>query len=272
MIFPRLAVLLCIILPLAAQAAPRADLWASWAAHDDSNKALIDHSAWDNFLHSYVHASADGINRVAYASVAPRDKIALDSYVQKMQAIPISRYSRAVQRAYWINLYNATTVKLILDHYPVSSILKIDISPGLFSRGPWDKKLLRIENKAVSLNDIEHRILRPIWHDPRTHYSVNCASLSCPNLATRAYTAASMEAMLDAGARAYVNSPRGAEVKDGKLIVSSIYVWYQADFGGTEAGVIAHLRQYAAPALKAQLADIRSISDDRYDWSLNGMR
>lgn len=271
MILRRLIFLLC-CLPLAAQAAPSAELWPHWAAHDESNASVIDYSAWDAFLHDYVKPSPDGINRVAYARVSTQDRARLNAYLQKMQAIPISHYARAEQRAYWTNLYNATTVKVILDHYPVSSILKINISPGLFSRGPWDKKLLKIEGEDLSLNDIEHRILRPIWKDPRTHYSVNCASLSCPNLATRAYTAANMNQMLDDGARAYVNSPRGAEVQDGKLIVSSIYVWYQADFGGNDAGVIAHLWQYAAPALKAQLATIHSISDDHYDWSLNEAR
>ncbi|MGH8456216.1 MAG: DUF547 domain-containing protein, partial [Stenotrophobium sp.] len=108
--------------------------------------------------------------------------------------------------------------------------------------------------------------------DPRTHYSVNCASLSCPNLAARAWTAGSLDEMLDAAARAYVSSPRAVSVQDGKLSVSSIYVWYQADFGGSDAGVITHLKQYAAPALAAQLAGVRKISDDHYDWALNDAR
>ena len=261
--------MLLLLCPLLAQAAPKAELWPVWQAHDDRNHAVIDHTAWDELLQAYVKPSADGINRVAYSKVSAADKAKLENYLLKMQSLHIGQYSQAEQRAYWINLYNATTVKTILDHYPVESITKINISPGLFAHGPWGKKQLKVEGAELALDDIEHRILRPLWHDPRTHYSVNCASLGCPNLATQAYTAANMEALLDAGARAYVNHPRAVSVQNGKLIVSSIYVWFKDDFGGDDAGVIAHIKKYAEPKLAAQLASISRISDDRYDWTLN---
>jgi hypothetical protein len=151
----------------------------------------------------------------------------------------------------------------------VESIKDIDISPGFFSVGPWDKKLVTVEGKELSLNDIEHRILRPLWQDPRIHYAVNCASLGCPNLRRQAYTATTAEEMLRKGAREYINHPRGAKVKKGDLIVSSIYNWFEEDFGGSEAAVIDHLTQYAAPKLKSRLDGINSIDDYRYDWSLN---
>ena len=254
---------------MCAHAAPSADLWPRWQASDPASTRVIDHSAWDGFLQKYVQPSADGINRVAYARVSPADRNALAKYVDGLQSAPVSKLNPREQRALWINLYNAQTLKLVLEHYPLASITSINISPGLFARGPWGKTLLKVESAELSLNDIEHRILRPIWHDPRTHYSVNCASLGCPNLAMHAYTAARLDEMLDAGARAYINHPRGARVENGRLVVSSIYKWFKADFGGTDAGVIAHLKQYAAPALAAQLAGINDISDDQYDWSLN---
>jgi hypothetical protein len=257
---------------LAASAAPEAQLWARWAAHDEDSKWTLDHGAWDSFLRENVKPSADGINRVAYGKVTAADKAKLQSYLQKLQATAISKYPRAEQRAYWINLYNAETIKIVLDHYPVESILKISISPGLFAKGPWGKKLLKVEGEELALDDIEHRILRPLWKDPRTHYSVNCASLGCPNLAMRAYTPANTEELIEAGARAYVNHPRGAHVASGKLQVSSIYKWFKADFGGDDAGVIAHLKKYAEPKLAAQLAGIQSIDGDSYDWSLNDLR
>ena len=157
----------------------------------------------------------------------------------------------------------------MLDHYPVDGIRDIDISPGLFADGPWDKKLVEIEGEDVSLNDIEHRILRPIWRDPRIHYAVNCASIGCSNLRPTAFTAANSDALLTAAAQAYVNHPRGARVEDGKLIVSSIYVWFQEDFGGNDAGVIRHLIRYAAAGLGTRLAGVTSIHTHDYDWGLN---
>ena len=247
---------LLMVFSFAALAAPSAELWERW---DKSapNKVAIDHAAWNDFLGKYVKPGKDGINRVAYGKVSAEDKAKLAAYLKGLQAVKPTRYARAEQRAYWINLYNATTINTILEHYPVESIMKINISPGFFVKGPWKKKQLTVEGEGVSLDDIEHRILRPIWKDPRTHYSVNCASIGCPNLATQAWTAGNMEQMLDEGARAYVNNPRAVRVVDGKLTVSSIYAWFKIDFGGDDAGVIAHLKKYAQPALAAQLAGDR---------------
>jgi len=153
-----------------AQAAPKAELWPRWRAHDPGSTQTIDHVAWDRFLKKYVvspHPS--GINRVRYDAVTPEDRKLLKSYLQHLQRVPISSFNKAEQKAYWINLYNALTVDLVLSHYPVKSILDINISPGIFSRGPWGAKLLTIEGEKLSLDDIEHRILRPIWKDNRVH-------------------------------------------------------------------------------------------------------
>lgn len=169
--------------------APNADLWERWSAHNPANSERIDHSAWNDFLSRYVVPGPNDSTRVRYAGVTPADRAALDQYLEALGEISISRHARDAQLAYWINLYNALTVQVVLDNYPVSSILKINISPGFFSIGPWGKKLVLVEDEEVSLDDIEHRILRPIWRDPRIHYAVNCASIGCPNLIDTAYTA-----------------------------------------------------------------------------------
>lgn len=171
--------------------------------------------------------------------------------------------------AYWINLYNALTMQVVLEHYPVDSIRDIDISPGWFSDGPWGAKLVGVEGEQLTLDDIEHRILRPIWQDPRIHYAVNCAAVGCPNLQPEPYEGETVDEQLDRAARAYVNHPRGATVTGGDLVVSSIYAWYEEDFGGSEQGVIDHLTAFAEPPLDRMLADFSAIDDDRYDWSLN---
>jgi peptidyl-tRNA hydrolase len=255
-------------LSLAALAAPKAELWSRWTPSTQA-KVGIDHGAWNDFLSRNVRAGSDGLNRLAYGKVSKADRKALDAYLERMQAVPILGFNRAEQRAYWINLYNAATVKVVLDHYPVESILKIGISPGLFAKGPWKKKLLKVDGEPLSLDDIEHRILRPIWKDPRTHYAVNCASVGCPNLQPRAYTSGNLEELLDRGAREYVNHPRGAHIEGGRLTVSSIYVWFGSDFGGNDAAVIAHLVKYAEPALAKRLRGVTRIADDAYDWTLN---
>lgn len=253
-----------------AGAAPKAELWDVWAVHDPASDIIVDHSAWSRFLGEYVRPGSDGINRVAYNAVTTSDRRALDGYIDALAAVPVRSLSQAEQLPFWVNLYNALTVRVVLEHYPVASIRDIDISPGFFADGPWGKKLVTVEGEAVSLDDIEHRILRPIWRDPRIHYAVNCASLGCPNLRTRSMTAQNAQAFLDAAAVAFINHPRGARIDDGKLHVSSIYEWFDIDFGGNDAGVIAHLKAYAQGELADALSGISRIVDDSYDWRLNG--
>ena len=261
-----------LLLPVAASAAPQAKLWERWTAHDPASTLEVDHSAWDRFLETYVVSSDDGVNRVNYAGVGAADRDALELYFSMLSGTEVGKLNRDGQRAFWINLYNLLTVRVILDHYPVKSIRDIDISPGFFADGPWGKPLVTIEGEDLTLDDIEHRILRPIWQDPRLHYAVNCASIGCPNLRRWAFTAANTVTLLEQASQAYVNHPRGARVEDGKLIVSSIYEWFKADFGGTDQGVIDHLIRFAEPALRTRLEGITGIDDDAYDWSLNAAR
>lgn len=250
-------------------AAPASRLWPRWERYDPASPRAVDHSAWDEFLRRFRRAGADGVARVAYAAVEPLSRQALADYIGRLQAVAIDDLARAEQLAFWVNLYNALTVKTVLDHYPVRSIRDIDISPGLFADGPWGRKLATVAGEGLTLDDIEHRILRPIWRDPRLHYAVNCASLGCPDLPAAAFTGANAEAALEAATRAYINHPRGARIERGRLVASKIYSWFQEDFGGSEAGVLAHLARYAGPELAAALRDRTRIDDYEYDWALN---
>ncbi len=252
-----------------AVAAPQAELWERWAAYNPNDARSIDHTSWGRFLKEYVQPHSSGVNRIAYGQVSDSSRAGLQAYINGLAQTPISQFNRREQLAYWINLYNALTVKLVLDHYPVRSIR--DIKSGLFSFGPWGKKLVTVEGEQLTLDDIEHRILRPIWKDPRIHYAVNCAALGCPNLQPTAFTATTVQPLLDQAAVEFINHPRGVTVKGRKLVVSSIYVWFQADFGDSDEGVIQHLRQYASPDLSKVLAKVMKISSDRYDWTLNGV-
>ena len=243
-----------------AAAAPSSRLIDShWTGQ--GSVASVDHSAWGQFLGSYVRPGPNGVNRVDYAA-AKADHQALKGYIGMLEQTDPTTLTRDAAMAYWINLYNAETVDVILDNYPVASIR--DIGGGLFSSGPWDEDVVTVNGRTLSLNDIEHGILRPIWNDPRIHYAVNCASIGCPNLATQPYTAANLQQMLDSAAREYVTHPRGAEVTGSGLVVSSIFEWYQSDFGGTDRGVIDHLASHGA-----NVSGQTSIADDRYDWALN---
>ncbi|HBM88581.1 MAG TPA: DUF547 domain-containing protein [Rhodobiaceae bacterium] len=255
-----------------ANFAPDSDLWSRWEVHNPQSTDVIDVSAWNEILATYVRPDGEGLNRFSYGSVSAGDRQKLKQFIAAQTALPVSDYSRPAQKAYWINLYNAVTVDVVIDAYPVESIRDIDISPGLFADGPWGKDLVTVEGQDLTLNDIEHRILRPIWKDARIHYAVNCASVGCPNLQSEGFTASNMEDLLDAGARAYVNSPRGVSISEGRVTISSIYDWFFEDFGVSEEDVLEHLLAYADEELAAELRSIGALHDTAYDWSLNDVQ
>lgn len=233
---------------------------------------------FDALLKRYVRPGADGVNRVNYArwTATAADVKALSDYIDAHAGLRPSRLRRNAAFAYWANLYNAITLKVVLDRYPVASIREIK-SDGLFDPkaylGPWRTKRVTVEGRPLSLDDIEHGIMRPTFMDSRVHYAVNCASIGCPNLPMKAWRAATLDADLNAAARDFVNHRRGVDVLAGNTVrVSSIYKWFRSDFGKDDAEVIAHLKRFAAPRLAAQLAKVTAIAEDTYDWSLNGTR
>jgi hypothetical protein len=230
----------------------------------------------DALLARYVVEPPDGVTRVRYAAwkASAQDMRALDAWIAEAATRRPSEMARPEAFAYWGNLYNALTLKVVLERYPVRSIRDIRSSGVPLDPkgwiGPWRTRLVTVEGRRMSLDDIEHGTMRPFFRDPRVHYAVNCASIGCPNLLPRVWRAATLEAALDAAAAAYINHPRGVTVlADGRLRVSSIFSWFREDFGGNEAGVIAHIRRHASPALRQRLTDGTSIAEDAYDWALN---
>ncbi len=244
------------------------ELWEGWDSHNPKNATPIDHSAWGALLKKYLKADKTGLNLFAYGEMTEADKQALKAYIAHLSKIEITDRARNVQLAYWLNLYNALTIDVIVGHYPVKSIKDIDIS-GLFADGPWGKALIKVEGEELSLDDIEHQILRPIWKDPRIHYGVNCASIGCPNLLKTPFTGKTAEAQLEKAAYEFINHPRGLKIKGDKVTVSKIYQWFAYDFGNSEKGVMQHLLKYAYPERAAALKKAGRISDTTYNWSLN---
>lgn len=237
-----------------------------------ASAVVVDHSAWDSLLKRYVRASGDGIARLNYQAFKADGQVQLKAYIKTLEGIDPATLNRNEQFALLANLYNAKTIDIVLDRYPVQSIKDISLGGGLVASltgGPWKAKVLNLGGVSLSLDDIEHGMLRPTFKDPRVHYAVNCASIGCPNLQNAAFTGDKLDTQLNAAARDYVNHARGSSVTDGKLIVSSIYNWFKDDFGGTDAGVISHLQKYALADKAVALKTVSSINGHAYDWRLN---
>lgn len=253
-----------------ALAAPKSELWPYWNQSRSDSNIEVDHQLWQSLLSRFVRESADGINRVAYREFDEAAKLELSNYLESMSRVAPTQLNQNEQLAYWINLYNAQTVQVVLDHPKKKSILSMG---PFFAFGPWDEPYLTIEGKPVTLNDIEHRILRPIWQDHRLHYVLNCASIGCPNLNRHAYQAELIDQQL-AGAQAnFLRHPRAVTLTDsGKLQVTSLFDWYLIDFAQDISGLLAYLaaqRPDLAADLSALVDEGNPKIDYVYDWDLN---
>lgn len=224
------------------------------------------HQPWDELLETYVVEAPDGINRFDYAALQSNtaDTAKLDTYLASFETLDFDTLTGDEQFAAWSNIYNALTIKHIIERYPVKSIR------SGYLIGPWKRVKTVVDGEEVSLDAIEHDILRVQFSDPRVHYAVNCASYGCPNLQTDAWVAATLDEDLDAAARDFVNHPRGVSIRDrGGLQVSTIYKWFREDFGDSEQGVIDHLLTYAEEGLAADIRANADIRKHAYDWALN---
>ena len=241
--------------------------YQQWLSSNNANAEIIDHQIWHKILKTYIQADHSGINLFAYAQVTKKDKMALDTYINNLSKLDPTSYSRSEQMPYWINLYNAATIQLVLNNYPIDSITELGETPDSF--GPWNDKILSVNTQALSLNNIEHDILRANWQDKHIHYAVNCASFSCPNLMAEAFTADNLARLLKQGAKDYINHPRGTKFENGQLKMSSIFEWYKVDFGGNNQDLVAHFKDYADKKLLKRLSGYKGEISHDYNWSLN---
>ena len=254
------------LLGLSFVSAASGDLAEYFSRSADLSEATVDHSAWNRLVGKYIQHS-DGLNLFAYSAVSESDRTDLSEYIEALEEARVTALNSDEQFAYWINLYNAVTIRVILDHYPVESIREISFT--FLTRGPWKEPLVTVEGMALSLDDIEHGILRPIFADSRIHYAVNCASIGCPNLQNKAFTSENLEELLEKAATQYINHPRAVAIQDDELIVSSIFDWYADDFGDDESEIIEHILEYATPDLFEKLSGRDEIDNYEYDWTLN---
>ena len=243
----------------------------NFALQTPTQTEQVNYATYDQFLTKYWSKDASGIARVDYKAVGATDQADLASFIDQLQGIDPGNLARDDQLAYWINLYNAQTIRVVLDAYPVDSIR--EIKDGPLKIGPWNRKDVVVNGTALSLNDIEHHIIRPTFNEPRIHYALNCAATSCPNLAPQAWRGAGLDAALEAAELSYLADDRGISIgADGRVTASKIYIWFREDFGANEREVLARLIRKSSDAKAAALRARGRIDRYEYDWSLNEAR
>ena len=207
------------------------------------------HAAFSALLKRYVNTDGD-VDYAGLKSQLPK----LNAYLSTLsQNPPQDNWSRNERLAYWMNAYNAATLKLIAENYPLTSITKLD------GGKPWDVKRVELGGTTYSLNEIENDIIRPRFKEPRIHFAVNCAAASCPPLRNEAYVASRLDAQLDEQTRAFVNDSRYNTFSSGTATVSKIFDWYGEDFGDLKT----FLGKYHAGGAPS------NVKFAEYDWALN---
>ncbi|GAA4273058.1 hypothetical protein GCM10022258_23520 [Aquimarina gracilis] len=209
------------------------------------------HQSWNALLKKHVSSNGN----VNYSGFI-QDRAAFKVYLNKLRDnIPATHWSRNDKLAYWINVYNAFTVKLIIDNYPIKSIKDI--------KNPWDLRFFRLGKKWYTLNDIEHRILRKMG-DPRIHFGINCASFSCPPLLNKAFTRQNVDQELEKLTVAFINDPKRNTISSDRIQLSKIFSWFGKDFK-KEGTLIDFLNKYSKVTINNNAK--KSFKD--YDWALN---
>ncbi len=212
----------------------------------------ISHASFDSYLKKYVSASGSVNYNGMKADYQP-----LKIYLNELaKSTPKPDWSRNEKLAYWINAYNAFTIDLILSNYPLSKITDLD------GGSPWKVSRIELEGKKYSLDQIENKIIRPQFKEPRIHFAVNCAAKSCPTLMNGAFLPSKLSSQLERQTKKFINNSVFNKISEGSAKVSKIFEWYGEDFG--------NLKNYLNKYINQKIADDTKIEFIEYDWSLNG--
>jgi hypothetical protein len=213
-------------------------------------------------------------NLVDYAGLKA-DRKDLDTYLDQVAAVPeatFQQWSRTDQLAFLINLYNAQTLGLIVDHYPLNSIREI----GVFPRAPWKKKIVRLHGAITTLYDLENDLIRRKYPEyPQIHFALVCAAMGCPPMRAEPYAGARLEAQFQDQGKRFMATPHKNRVEAQEKVVylSKIFDWYAADFGKNSAAIIKFVEPYFPEAARKDLQQGGfKIKHTDYDWALNEWR
>ena len=220
----------------------------------------LEHKIWDNLVSTYV--TEEG--KVNYKGFV-EDEAKLDQYLDSLSAHhPDDSWTKEDRLSFWINAYNAFTVKLIVKNYPVKSIK--DLGGSIYKvNTPWDIKFIQIGNETYDLNNIEHGIIRKKFEEPRIHFAVNCASVSCPRLRNEAYVGKTLNEQLDDQARYFINNPDKNKIEAQIAYLSKIFNWFSGDFKSKYGSVINVINLYSVTKVTKKT----KVYYLDYDWNLN---
>jgi len=252
------------------QAAPKAKLIDFWDDNEPLSTMQINHGAWQEILTTYVddqHPS--GINRFDYSSVTAGDARKLKDYLAYLQRMEPRQLNSQEAKAYWINMFNAILVDSIIDTYQDGSTRAINrlINGGVRSTA-WGRDTAEVAMQEISLNDIEHGILRPIWKDPRIHFAISACTLSGANIQKTAFSGENNEELLEKARAEFFEHPRSVRVEGNRIMLNSVFDWYASDFAQNKRELLAYIRANVSESKRREIQGLSKTSYD-YNWDLN---
>lgn len=229
----------------------------------------VDHESFTRLLTRFV----DGDGNVDYAALAPAADTLLTPYLEQLAAADPARWDRDARLAFWINAYNAYTLKLIVDHYPIENIWAVTPGPAEPKEdSPFEQAVGPVADTVRTLDEIEHEIIRVRFDEPRIHFALVCAAKSCPQLRRGAYVGPRLDAQLEAQTKQFLHDNRKNRIPaaEGRVALSPIFKWYGEDFGSAPSDLQHVLAPYFEGEVRAGLKEGRyEIEYLPYDWSLN---
>ena len=238
------------------------DIRGYFAQNNQASDAVVDHEEFNQFLSQRILSLEDGVNRLHYREILKDNKDVLKPYLAQMAQIEVTNYNRKEQLAYWINLYNAIVINMVLQEYPIKTIKDV--------KSPWRSKQITVENHALSLDNIEHGIIRAVFQDFRIHFAINSAAYGSGVLRQTVYTGDNLERNLEQVTKEFLSHDRGLSITGKRVQVSTIFKWYRDDFGDSDAGILALIKRYTSDAKRTQLGNRKIVRFNyKFDWQLN---
>jgi len=247
---------------MTSHAAPKSKMIEFWNDYEPSSGLKLDHSKWQFMLDRYLDTQhSSGVSRFKYDQVTDADRKVLDEYLTYLQSMDPRQLNFPRKKAFWLNLYNAGVVSMVLNSEPEESIRDIG--------NVWRKKSFTVSWQKVSLDDIEHGILRPLYNDPRIHFGLTPATIGSGDLPAKAYTGDNVEELLERNTLDFfTGSNKGFYIDGKKLVVSRIFRWYKSDFGRNSDDIKSFIKKYLDAETQAKVDQTSGLSY-QYNWELN---
>jgi len=253
-----------------AFSAPKSKLIEFWDDHESSSRMEVNHNEWQAILSKYVQDQhPSGISRFNYEAVTAEDVLKLKEYIAYLELLDPRQLNLAEAQAFWINLYNALMLDKILDSYQEGSNRAVNrLLRGSLRSSRWSKNIAKVTLQNLSLDDIQHGILRPMWNDPRIHFVITTGALSGANILKTAFNGENNEELLEQSKRDFFSHDKAVRVDDNRIVLNSLFNWYRDDFATDKDSLLRYIRKNVSEDTRKSLEDLSSIRYE-YLWELN---